>query len=186
MGRNELKEQRPGFCSGHLTFHMCIFIHNMGLRVLLALIYVLNEPFILQSVPCSSMAVASFISHLTCPFITCISCDLGGICRVNRVQASYFRWELLEVMLCASHPAASGSTLMLRLIRRWWFCQPDPSIIKFHLSLSLNGFLSYWWWLPRSIILLGVSKWWHPNSITPSVFIKCYLSSNGYPKIKFL
>ena len=57
----------------------------------------------------------------------------------------------------------------LRLITECCFCQPDPSIIKFHLSLSLNGFLSYWWWLPRCITLLGVSKRWHPNFITPSI-----------------
>lgn len=115
-----------------------------------------------------SLAAAFSTCHLVClswPVLPVIWA------RAGTESAPCFGWNCSGSHCMEKHAA-------LRLITECCFCQPDPSIIKFHLSLSLNGFLSYWWWLPRSIILLGVSKWWHPNFITPSIFIKCCLGSN--------
>lgn len=50
----------------------------------------------------------------------------------------------------------------------WMWVLPAWSIQTFPVNLSPN---SYWWWLPRFFISLGVSGWWFSNSIIPSVFI---------------
>ena len=66
FGINEVKDWRPGFCSAHLAFHRCVFIHNVDSPVLPALVCLLNEPFVLWNRPWSELGwrVLSLSSRL--------------------------------------------------------------------------------------------------------------------------
>lgn len=144
-------------------FQVCVFVHNPDSGILPFLIY------------CG-------ISYPSCGTSRVLSgADARGVCHLRFLwrgaetgPGSECRWEpSRQAALCTLCHGVGR----LRLINRGSCCQPDPSVTKLCLSLSLNGFLSYWWWLPRSVILLGVSRWWHPNSVTPSTCIKCPLCS---------